>query len=42
MGIAPNHHDANIDIILEIERLFYLEEYEKAWNILSKEKANSP
>lgn len=31
MGIGPSYQDENIDIILEIERLFYLEEYEKAW-----------
>lgn len=41
MGIGPNHQDGNIDIILEIERLFYLEEYEKAWQILAKEKGGN-
>ena len=39
MGL--DQQDPNIDLILNIERLFYLEDYEKAWNMLSKEKANN-
>jgi hypothetical protein len=36
MGLDESIINPNVSTILNIERLFYMEEYEKAWDILSK------
>jgi hypothetical protein len=41
MGLDQNEVNPNIEIIINIERLFYLGEYEKAWDILTKQKSTN-